>query len=176
MLNKNVYTWTGLALLIAGLLVALSSYFILNIIWLTALGIAMLILSLILTALGSAIPRLPPEFSALLLETSIANIDAINDTENNNLFSYLILRHDKKIVSRGLASKGPRPKMLSVRPPAPDLTYLKSYVAAVAKLAKQDGYEILESFLGPEDYNKLDIFAEAGFTLVGVINYYVKKL
>ena len=109
-------------------------------------------------------------------EQAKANIDAINDSENNNLFCYLILRKDNKIVSRGLVSKGPRPKMLSVRPPAPDLTYLKSYVATVVKLAKEEKYEILESFLGPEDYNRLDIFAEAGFTLIGVINYYVKEL
>lgn len=77
LLNKNAYTWIGLTLLITGLFVSLSSYLILNIIWLTALGISMLILSLILLALGRTIPRLSPEFSALLLETSIDNIDAM---------------------------------------------------------------------------------------------------
>lgn len=74
MLNRNLYTRTGLALLIAGILVSLSSHFILMITWLTALGVATIILSLILLALGSAVPRLPPEFSALLLETGINNI------------------------------------------------------------------------------------------------------
>ena len=77
MLKNNSYTWTGLALLITGLLVSLSSHFVLLITWLTALGVAMLILSLILLALGSAIPKLPPEFSALLLETGIDNIAAM---------------------------------------------------------------------------------------------------
>ena len=77
MLKKNSYTWTGLALLITGLLLSLSSHFVLLITWLTALGVAMLILSLILLALGSAIPKLPPEFSALLLETGIENIAAM---------------------------------------------------------------------------------------------------
>jgi len=76
-LNKNVYTWTGLALLITGLLISISSHVILSITWLTALGVAMLILSLILLALGSTMTRLSPEFSALLLETSIDNIDAM---------------------------------------------------------------------------------------------------
>ena len=77
MLNRNLYTWTGLALLITGILVALSSHFILLVTWLTALGVAMIILALILLALGSTIPKLPPEFSALLLETGIDNIDAM---------------------------------------------------------------------------------------------------
>lgn len=74
MLNKNSYTWTGLALLVTGLLVSLSSHLILLITWLTALGVSMLILSLIFLALGRTIPKLPPEFSALLLETGIDNI------------------------------------------------------------------------------------------------------
>jgi len=42
-----------------------------------ALGVVMMILSLILLALGSAIPKLPPEFSALLLETGVENIAAM---------------------------------------------------------------------------------------------------
>jgi len=77
LLNKNPYTWAGLGLLVAGSLVSLSSYFILLLTWLTALGISMLILSFILLALGRTIPKLPPEVSALLLETGIDNIAAI---------------------------------------------------------------------------------------------------
>ena len=75
--KKNLYTWTGLGLLVAGTLVFLSSQFILLLTWLTALGAAMIILSLILLALGSTIPKLPPEFSALLLETGVDNIAAM---------------------------------------------------------------------------------------------------
>jgi len=77
LLNKNPYTWTGLTLLITGILLSLSSHFILLVIWLTALGVAMMVLALIFLALGSTIPKLPPEFSALLLETGIDNIAAM---------------------------------------------------------------------------------------------------
>ena len=77
MLNKNPYTWAGLGLLVAGSLVSLSSYFILLLTWLTALGISMLILSFILLALGRTIPKLSPEVSTLLFETGIDNIASI---------------------------------------------------------------------------------------------------
>ena len=77
MLNRNPYTWAGLGLLIAGSLVALSAYFIFLLTWLTALGIAMLILSFILLALGRTIPKLPPEVSGLLLETGMDNMATI---------------------------------------------------------------------------------------------------
>ncbi len=77
MLNKNPYTWAGLGLLVAGSLVSLSSYFILLLTWLTALGISMLILSFILLTLGRTIPKLSPEVSTLLLETGIDNIATI---------------------------------------------------------------------------------------------------
>ncbi|MEA2085430.1 MAG: hypothetical protein U9O84_00040 [Chloroflexota bacterium] len=45
--------------------------------WLVALGIAMVVLALIFLVLGRTIPRLPPEASALLLETGIDNIASI---------------------------------------------------------------------------------------------------
>ena len=77
MLNKNPYTSTGLSLLVTGILVSLASIFILHLVWLTATGIAMLILSLILLALGKSIPKLPPEASAILLQTGIDNIASI---------------------------------------------------------------------------------------------------
>lgn len=77
MLNKNPYTWAGLGLLVAGSLVSLSSYFIFLLTWLTALGVSMLILSFILLALGRTIPKLPPEVSALLLQTATDNIASI---------------------------------------------------------------------------------------------------
>ena len=74
MLHKNSYTWIGFGLLISGSLVSLSSYYILHLIWLTALGMCMLILSFILIALGKAVPKLSPEVCGLLLETGIDNI------------------------------------------------------------------------------------------------------
>ena len=77
MLKKNLYTWAGLGLLIAGCLVSLSAYFIFLLTWLTALGISMLILAVILLVLGRTIPKLSPEVSGLLLETGIDNIAAL---------------------------------------------------------------------------------------------------
>lgn len=77
MINKNPYTWAGFALFITGGLMSLPAYFIFQLVWLTALGICMLILASILIALGRAIPRLPPEVCSLLLETGIDNIAAL---------------------------------------------------------------------------------------------------
>ena len=77
LLNKNPYTVAGLGLLIAGSLVSPLAYFILALTWLTALGICMLILSLILLVLGRTIPKLPPEVCGLLLETGIDNMATI---------------------------------------------------------------------------------------------------
>ncbi len=76
-MSKNPYIWAGLSLLVAGSLVCLSAYFLLGLIWLTAFGISMLILSFILLVIGRTIPKLSPEVSALILETGIANIAAI---------------------------------------------------------------------------------------------------
>lgn len=77
MRRENPYTWAGLGLLIAGCLVSAPAYFLFSSIWLTALGICMLILAAILIALGRAVPRLPPEVCSLLLETGIDNIAAL---------------------------------------------------------------------------------------------------
>ena len=74
MKNINSYVWAGFSLLIAGGITTLSGYYIFNLTWLMALGICMLILSLILIALGRAIPKLPPEVCSLLLETGVDNI------------------------------------------------------------------------------------------------------
>lgn len=60
-----------------GTLVSLPAYLILHVIWLTAIGICMLILSFVLIALGKAIPKLPPEVCSLLLETGIDNISTL---------------------------------------------------------------------------------------------------
>jgi hypothetical protein len=77
LINKNPYTLAGLGLLIAGGLISLPAYFLFQLIWLTALGICMLILSFILIALGKAIPKLSPEVCSLLLETGIDNISTL---------------------------------------------------------------------------------------------------
>lgn len=77
MFNKNSYIWAGLGLLIAGSVLFLSAYFVLNVVWLMALGICMLILSFILLVLGRTIPNLSPEVCSLLLDTGVDNIAAI---------------------------------------------------------------------------------------------------
>jgi hypothetical protein len=74
LINRNSYTWAGLSLLIASGMISVPAYLIFHSIWLTALGICMLILSFILIALGRAIPKLPPEVCDILLETGIDNI------------------------------------------------------------------------------------------------------
>lgn len=77
MQNKNPYTWAGLGLLVAGILVSPSAYFFLQLTWLTALGICMLILAFISLSLGRTIPKISPEVSSLFLETGIDNIATI---------------------------------------------------------------------------------------------------
>jgi len=77
LLHRNLYTWSGLSLLIAGILLSSSAYIILNLTWLTAMGICMLILSFILMTLGRTVPKLSPEVCSLLLETGVDNIASI---------------------------------------------------------------------------------------------------
>ncbi len=76
--DRNTYIWTGLGLLIVGVILVLVSVLILSsLVWLTALGIATLIMAFILLALARTIPRVTPEVSMLLLETGIDNIATI---------------------------------------------------------------------------------------------------
>jgi len=76
--DRNAYTWTGLGLLVAGAIVVLASMLVLSsLVWLTALGIAMLIIAFILLALARTISRVTPEVGMLLLETGIDNIATV---------------------------------------------------------------------------------------------------
>ncbi len=75
--SRNSYIWTGLSLIIIGALLIPASLFLFTFTWLTALGIAVLILSFILLALGRTIPKLSPQASALLLETGIDNLATV---------------------------------------------------------------------------------------------------
>ena len=75
--HRNPYTWTGLSFIIIGALLIPASLFLFPLTWLTALGIAVLILSFILLALGRTIPKLSPQASALLLETGIDNLATV---------------------------------------------------------------------------------------------------
>jgi hypothetical protein len=76
--DRNTYIWTGLGLLIVGVILVLASVLILSsLVWLTALGIATLIMAFILLALARTIPRVTPEVGMLLLEAGIDNIATI---------------------------------------------------------------------------------------------------
>lgn len=75
--HRNPYIWTGLSFIIIGAVAILSSLFLFPLTWLTALGIAVLILSFILLVLGRTIPKLSPQASVLFLETGIDNLATV---------------------------------------------------------------------------------------------------
>jgi hypothetical protein len=115
----NPYLWAGLSLLVSGVLVSLPAYLILHVIWLTATGICMLILSLILIALGKAIPRLPPEVCSLLLETGIDNISTLIEelgitSKAIYLPSSLAMKYPRAFIP--LHSNGSRPEITHALP------------------------------------------------------------
>ncbi|MFA5317107.1 MAG: hypothetical protein WC369_06785 [Dehalococcoidales bacterium] len=74
---RNPYFLAGLASVITGSLLVLLGQFIFLVNWLTALGVVLLILSLIFFVLGRTVPKLPPAYSRLLLETGMNNISAM---------------------------------------------------------------------------------------------------
>ena len=119
MTNKNPYIWSGLSLLIAGGMISLLSHFILNLVWLTALGICLLILSFILITLGKSVPKLPPDFCDLLLETGIDNIATLIEelgikTKAIYLPSSLASNRPRAFIP--LHSNGSRPEITKVLP------------------------------------------------------------
>jgi len=73
----NLYRMLGLCLALTGSLLSLVSYFILASIPLTALGISTLILASITYAIGTGQSKIPPEASALLLQSGTENISAL---------------------------------------------------------------------------------------------------
>jgi len=75
--TRNPYIWTGLSFIILGAVAILASLFLFSFTWLMAMGIAVLILSFILLALGRTIPKLSPEASLLFLETGIDNLATV---------------------------------------------------------------------------------------------------
>ena len=77
MSSRNPYTMAGLVSVLTGITVALLGQFIFLVAWITALGIALLILSFVFLVLGRTIPRLPPEYSRLLLETGLNNVTSM---------------------------------------------------------------------------------------------------
>jgi hypothetical protein len=76
MKNAHPHNRLGFGLLFIGVVLALFSYYILATTWLTALGLAMVIMGFILLALSRSIPRLPPEYCRLLFR---ASTDTVSD-------------------------------------------------------------------------------------------------
>ena len=75
--TKSSYTLLGLGLTLAGVVLSLLSYFVLRSTPLTALGISTIIVGGVSLALGRGQPKIPPEASAILLESGVENISAI---------------------------------------------------------------------------------------------------
>ena len=76
--GRNPYIWGGLCLLIVGAALVLTAIIVLGfLVWLTALGICLLIISFIMLALARTVPDVPPQISLLLMETGSDNIAAI---------------------------------------------------------------------------------------------------
>ena len=119
MRHENTYTRAGIGLLVAGVIWTIPAYFVFQSVWLTALGICMLILAGILIALGRAIPRLPPEVCSLLLETGIDNIASLIEelgikTKAIYLPSSLASRYPRAFIP--LHSNGSRPEITRALP------------------------------------------------------------
>ncbi|MCW4010280.1 MAG: hypothetical protein NWF05_06630 [Candidatus Bathyarchaeota archaeon] len=74
---RNSFTLLGLCLTLAGLSLSLISYVILQSTPLTALGFSTVILSGVSLALGKGQPKIPPEASAILLQSGVENVSAI---------------------------------------------------------------------------------------------------
>jgi len=117
--KKNPYLWSGLCLLIVGGTICLPSFFILHQVWLTALGICLLILSFILISLRKAAPKLPPDFCDLLLETGIDNMATLLEelgikTKAIYLPSSLASQRPRAFIP--LHSNGSRPEITKALP------------------------------------------------------------
>ena len=74
MRSRNPYVLAAMVSMLTGIVVLLLGLFLFPVTWVAALGIVLLILSLVVLVLGRAIPKLPPEYSRLLLETGLNNI------------------------------------------------------------------------------------------------------
>jgi len=73
----NSYTRVGVAFALAGALLSIVSYFVLSSTPLTALGISTFILASVSFAVGSGQPKIPPEVSAVLMQSGAENISAL---------------------------------------------------------------------------------------------------
>jgi hypothetical protein len=74
---RNAYWWLGWGLIGSGASLGALFYFVLQSVPLTAVGMSMVILGAVCLALSQALPKVPPEASALLLQTGLENIASL---------------------------------------------------------------------------------------------------
>ncbi|MBI2868356.1 MAG: hypothetical protein HYX96_00830 [Chloroflexi bacterium] len=98
--KRNTYTRAGLSLAVFGVLVLAASLAVLRLNWLSALGLAAVIISFITIALGRTIPRLSPEACRLLLKTGADNM--------GSLIEELGVRNRAVYLPSSLTGDGPR--------------------------------------------------------------------
>jgi len=118
--GASPYIWAGITLLITGALVAILFYFFFDVVWLTALGLAMLIVSFIMIAFGQEGKTAPSRLSELYLAASIANTtEMIEELGVKSKAIYLPPRHtggkSKAFISFKHESKNPVQKILPKR-------------------------------------------------------------
>lgn len=77
MTNKNTYTLLGAILALTGVLLTMVSFFVLRSTTLTGLGVSTIIISTVCYALSKGQPKIPPEASAILLQSGVENISAL---------------------------------------------------------------------------------------------------
>lgn len=75
--RERVYFIAGLALVVLGLALTPTAFFILRAVPMTALGLALIILGGVFVSLDLALPRLPLEMGRLLLEVGADNLAAL---------------------------------------------------------------------------------------------------
>lgn len=74
---RNPYSLAGLVSALTGVLLIFLGQFVVLINWVVAFGIVLLILAFIFAVLGRTVPKLPPAYSRLLLETGLSNISSL---------------------------------------------------------------------------------------------------
>ena len=74
---KNTYTVLGASLALASVMLTVLAYLILHSTPLTALGISTGVLAAVSLSLGRGQPKIPPEASAILLQSGVENVSTL---------------------------------------------------------------------------------------------------
>jgi hypothetical protein len=75
--TNNAYTMLSAGLALTGALLTVMAYFVLRSTPLSALGISTMIVAAVSFSLGRGQPKIPPEASAILLQSGVENVSAI---------------------------------------------------------------------------------------------------